>query len=176
MKIQLSNGELNHYLGLFVEKIIKDHIIKNHKGIMLIAFPEQSKQTSIKIFNIDSQKNMIFKGMKINRARIQYGDNPTIYGWNGDMALLLNDGEHGKKALIIEIKYGSTSTLTKPQSDFFCKVSTHKADYFMDKLQELKIFIIHCKSINIYTGEIEYNLFQYKAGQKFKVEGGLGNE
>lgn len=176
MKInrKLSQEKLNSHLGRIAETIIKQDILANAKSIVKSAYPEQSDNTSIQFFEIISDgihgRDMGHMICGKNSLGLHCS---KIYGWHGDLGIILNDKEHGKRALIIEIKYGN-SKLTKPQTDFFLKVSTHPPGYFMKGLNGLNILIFQCTTIDFKTGDFEYIIFKYVAGRKVRLDKFIG--
>lgn len=157
INIKLSVSEMNGLIGRIAEQIAISHIVQNHKQIVHEIYPDIQEQSVVQIYNTYATE---FREMTIGHIGMKYRKK-VIYGWYGDLVLIINSKEHGKRAIIFEVKYGN-SKFTNGQKEFFRKVANegHPSNY-MPKLEELKIFIVRMSNFSILDKGIDMEIIPY---------------
>lgn len=96
------------------------------------------------------------KPSKLPRGKVKKRPNPLrsyICGWHGDYVILANSADYGKRALVVEVKYGRRQFSAGEQT-FFRDV-VRNPERYLKSLIEVKILIVSCHSLTLGGGTME---------------------
>ena len=154
--IQIPDAEMNRIMGDLAEKIAINEIVKNHRQIIQMIYPDTEEKSAIQILNTYATEFRVKPighiGMK-NRKK-------TIYGWYGDLVMIIHSKQHGKRAIIFEMKYGK-GKLTNGQKEFFKEAINESPSDYMPKLNDLKIFIVHMSKFSFIEKSIDMEIVPF---------------
>lgn len=160
--IQILDAEMNRIMGDLAEKIAITDIIRNHKEIIQMIYPDIEEKSAIQILNTYATEFRVKPighiGMK-NRKKV-------VYGWYGDLVLIINSKQHGKRAIIFEIKYGN-GRLSNGQKEFFKQAVKGTPSNYMPKLNDLKIFIVHMSKFCFIKKSIDMEIVPFLNGKEW---------
>lgn len=164
-RIQIDPDHMRNLLANIVEKYMKNYIIDQHKPLINEIYPDtKDDPISIRILNpIPILESGGVKGLKtkpyIGQIRKRSVKRYDIYGWHGDLAIIVNSDKEGKRAIIFEIKFGSIQ-ISRAQHKFFIAIS-EDTDKFLDKLNDIKIYIVNCYSLEFNENRMDVKIHEY---------------
>lgn len=155
--IQLSEEHIKGMLSKLVEQWMIFHIRINSEEIANLIYPDTIGDDRMEIYPLHVNTNT-----SEHRPFGYYTKGKswrTVYGWHGDVALLLNSKKHGKRAIIFEVKFGHIQ-ISAPQHVFFQKVVA-EPESCLKKLKEAKVIIVHCFDLDLEKNELTTRWFEY---------------
>lgn len=144
----IPNETIMHHLAFLVESFVRDYTAENHRELIKWLYPGQSEYSSLSMYTTEPKPG------HHNRGDASYnGKYGILYGWNGDLVIVFHDSEHGKRAVVFEIKRGRHIQLSDSQKRFFKELKSAKINGnlgdFLHKLQDVKVVIVHCTNFEI---------------------------
>ncbi len=164
-RVQLDYDVVKHLLARFVERYMKNYILENHRSFINEIYPDtKDEPLAIKILDPipilegGGVEGLDFKPY-LGQIRKRTVKKSAIYGWHGDLAILVNSEKMGKRAIIFEIKFGSIQ-ISKAQHKFFIDISESPNKY-IEKLNDVKIYIVNCHSLEFKENTMEVRIYPY---------------
>jgi hypothetical protein len=154
-------------LALLVESLIIDYILMNRENILKIVYPEQSGGISSRWLmphpNSTGEVGLLKRAGGKNRDAKYFKNVYKVSKWYGDFGMVLNDKEHGKRAVIFEIKHGRVCISTG-QHKFFQEIKANP-NKFMDNLKEVTIIIARGYNLDLENNTLDIQWMEYHETQ-----------
>lgn len=160
--ISIDDAHMKFMLAYLVEDYMKGHLRGNIVPIIEATFPDMIGQENISLRFFNPVPNTIKEMGSSNGS--------NLYGWHGDLCLLIHSKEHGKRAIIFEIKFGHIH-ISKPQHKFFIQVKEN-CSAFMDKLEDVHIYIVNAFDFDVKNNCLSYVLYEYHYPEEREHPGG----
>ena len=154
--LQLDHSAMGEIVGQLVERTLDHYLVIHDREVAKKWYPDTDKFFSVRRFRPKSltprynQVGTLTGGGRFPRA---------IRGWSGDLAFLVDDKGHGRRALIFEVKYGD-GKLSQGQKEFFGKVLVDPASCLPD-LKAAKVVLVRCSAFDLGTATLKVRWMEY---------------
>lgn len=154
--LQLDHPTVGEIVGQLAERAVGHYLVTHDREIAKRWYPDTDELFSVRRFRpkpLTPRYNQV--GLLTGGSRFPR----TIRGWSGDLALLVDDKGHGRRALIFEIKYGD-GKLSQGQKGFFGKVLADPASCLPD-LRVVKVVMVRCSNLDLGTATLRVRWTEY---------------
>ena len=144
--LQLDHSAVGEIVGQLVERTVDHYLVTHDHEVAKRWYPDTDDLFSVRRFRPKpltpryNRVGTLTGGSRFPRA---------IRGWSGDIALLVDDKGHGRRALIFEVKYGDRK-LSQGQKGFFGKVLADPVSCLPD-LKMAKVVLVRCSGLYLGT-------------------------